>query len=51
MGGEAVKIAEGTYTLKLMLEPEPIELKLTIKADQELTFILVKQDDKWIIKE
>lgn len=51
VGGEPVKIMEGTYALKLMLEPEPIEQKITIKADQELTLMLVKQDDKWIIKE
>jgi hypothetical protein len=51
VGGNPVKITEGSYTLKLMLEPEPLEKKITIQADQELALLLVKQDHTWIIKE
>jgi|GEM_PF-1214170 len=50
-GGEAVGITEGTYTLRLMLEPETLEQKITIKAEQTLTFTLVREEGKWVLKE
>ncbi len=51
VGGNPVGITEGSYTLRLMLEPDLIEQKITIKADRALTLTLVKQDDKWVLKE
>ena len=50
-GGEAVGITEGTYTLRLMLEPETLEQKITIKAEQTLTFTLIREEGKWVLKE
>jgi hypothetical protein len=51
VGGNPVELTEGSYTLRLMLAPEVIEQKITIKADQTLTFVLVKEENKWVLKE
>ncbi len=51
VGGNPVELTEGSYTLRLMLAPEVIEQKINIKADQTLVFTLVREDDKWTLKE
>ena len=50
VGGEPVKVMEGVYTLRLLLDPEPIEQSVTIKPNQTLTLLFKKEQDKWIIK-
>ena len=51
VGGEGVRVMEGTYTLHLLLEPEPLEMTITVKPGQKSSFILKKEKEKWIIKE
>jgi hypothetical protein len=51
VGGNPVELTEGSYALRLMVVPEVIEQKIFIKADQILTFTLVRKDDKWILEE
>ncbi|MGB2906431.1 MAG: VWA domain-containing protein, partial [Candidatus Aminicenantaceae bacterium] len=50
VGGEPVQVLEGTYTLKLMLQPEPLEIRITIKPDAKATLTLKKEGDQWILK-
>jgi hypothetical protein len=50
VGGEAVRIMEGSYTLRLLVDPEPFETAITIKPRQKSTLILTKEQDKWVIK-
>ncbi len=50
VGGEPVQIMEGTYTLKLLLQPEPLEIRITIKPDAKATLTLKKEGDQWILK-
>jgi len=49
--GEPVRVMEGSYTLRLMLEPEPIEESITVKPGVKSSFILTKENKKWVIEE
>ncbi len=50
VGGEAVKLKEGTYTLRILLSLQPLEAKMTIKSGAALTYTLRKVQDQWILK-
>ena len=50
VGGEAIRIMEGSYTLRLLVDPEPFETAITVKPRQKSTLILTKEQDKWVIK-
>ena len=49
--GEPVRVMEGSYTLRLLLEPEPIEESITVKPGVKSSFILTKENKKWVIEE
>ncbi len=49
VGGEAVKLKEGVYTLRILLAPEPLEAKINIKAERSLTVFLKKEAGTWKI--
>jgi hypothetical protein len=51
VGGEALRIMEGSYTLRLLVAPEPLETAITVKPRQKSTLILTKEQEKWTIKE
>ena len=51
VGGESVQVMEGVYRLRLLLEPESLEITFTVKPGQKSSFILKKEKEKWIIKE
>ncbi len=50
VGGEAVKIPEGTYTLRVMLAPQPLETKVNLASGERPIFILKKEAGKWALK-
>jgi FKBP-type peptidyl-prolyl cis-trans isomerase len=50
VGGESIRLMEGSYILRLLVEPEPFEAEITIKPGQKTTIILAKEKEKWIIK-
>jgi hypothetical protein len=50
VGGDPVKIKEGAYTLKIMLAPQPLEMKVTIKSGEKPVYVLRKEAGKWIFK-
>lgn len=47
----SVRVTEGTYTLRLIIEPESIEESITVKPVVKSSFLLTKEDEKWVIKE
>ncbi len=49
VGGEPVEIIEGTYTLKLLLQPESLEQSVTISPAKKAVLTLKKEADKWIL--
>jgi hypothetical protein len=49
VGGDAVKLKEGTYTLRVLLAPQPIEIKVTIKPGATETRTLKKSQDQWTL--
>jgi hypothetical protein len=49
VGGDAIPLQEGAYTLRVLLAPQPIEIKVTIKPGATETRTLKKSQDKWIL--
>jgi hypothetical protein len=49
VGGEAIKLQEGTYALRVLLTPQPVEVKVTIKSGATATYTLKKIQDKWTL--
>jgi Mg-chelatase subunit ChlD len=47
VGGEPVQILEGEYKLKLLLQPEPMEMRISVIADATAKLILKKEADTW----
>jgi hypothetical protein len=47
VGGEAIKLAEGTYTVRIMLAPQPFEAKITVKTGEQAVGVLKKEAGTW----
>jgi hypothetical protein len=50
VGGKEVKVKEGTYTLRVLLAPQPLEIKVIIKPGDKSVYVLKKEAGKWIVK-
>jgi len=50
VGGESIRLMEGSYILRLLVEPEPFERMITLEPGQKSTFILRKEKDEWALK-
>lgn len=50
VGGEAIKILEGSYILRLLVEPKPFDSPISVAPGQKNTLVLTKQLDEWVIK-
>jgi len=50
VGGEEIKLKEGTYTLRIMLAPQPLEMKVTVKPGEKPVLILKKEAGLWVLK-
>jgi hypothetical protein len=49
VGGEPIQVLEGEYKLKLLLQPELLEIRIAITADTTAKLTLKKEEDKWTI--
>lgn len=47
VGGEAVKLKEGTYTLRVLLAPQSLETKITVKPGGKSVCVLKKEAGSW----
>ncbi|MBN2408107.1 MAG: VWA domain-containing protein, partial [Candidatus Aminicenantes bacterium] len=47
VGGEEVKLKEGTYTLRVLLSPRPLETKIAVKPDGRSVWVLKKEAGTW----
>jgi hypothetical protein len=50
-GGKPIQILEGTYTLRLLVDPGPIEMEVTVKPNQTLQLHIKKDNQTWKIQE
>jgi hypothetical protein len=50
VGGESLRLMEGSYTLRLLVGPEPFEVGIMVRPGQKTTIILAKEKEEWIIK-
>jgi hypothetical protein len=50
VGGEPVKVKEGTYTLRIVLAPQPLEMKVTVKSGEKPVYVLRKEAGTWVLK-
>jgi hypothetical protein len=51
VGGKPVDILEGTYTLRLLVDPEPMEMEVSVLPDRTLQLHLKKDNQSWKIQE
>ncbi len=47
VGGDEVKLKEGTYTLRVLLTPQSVETKVTVKTGEQAVCVLKKEDGGW----
>jgi len=47
VGGEEVKLKEGSYTLRVLLAPQPLEVKIAVKPDGRSVCVLKKEGGAW----
>ena len=47
VGGDAVKLKEGTYTLRILLAPQPLETKVHVNAGGKAVCVLKKEAGAW----
>jgi len=50
VGGEAVKLPAGDYTIRVFTAPEPVELKVTVKPGEQKAVTLKKAGGTWILE-
>jgi Ca-activated chloride channel family protein len=50
VGGPAAKLNAGTYTVRVLVAPQPLEIKTTVKVGAALTFTLKKAKGQWILE-
>jgi hypothetical protein len=50
VGGEEAKLPAGSYTLRVLLSPEPAELKVTVKSGVVATYTLKKTPSGWVLE-
>jgi hypothetical protein len=49
VGGDEIKLKQGAYTIRVLLTPQPIEVKVTVKSGATVTYTLKKTQDKWTL--
>jgi len=47
VGGEPVQVLEGNYILRLLLQPDPLEMAITVSSQEKVILMLKKEADKW----
>lgn len=50
VGGEAVKLPAGDYTLRVLTAPQPVEIKVTVKAGESRELKLRKAAGAWVLQ-
>ncbi len=50
VGGDAVKLAAGDYTIRVLTAPQPVELKVTVKPGEQREVKLKKAGGNWILE-
>jgi hypothetical protein len=50
VGGEGIKLKEGAYTVRVLVSPQPVELKVTIKPGSRTALTLKKAGGAWILQ-
>jgi hypothetical protein len=47
VGGDEVKLKEGTYTLRVLIAPQPLEIQVAVKPDGRSVCVLKKEAGAW----
>jgi hypothetical protein len=50
VGGAPVELRPGNYILRLLVEPGPVETKISVEPAKSLVFVLKRKDDKWSLE-
>jgi Mg-chelatase subunit ChlD len=49
VGGAAVKLQAGEYTIRVQTAPQPVELKVTVKPGEQRELTLKKESGAWVL--
>jgi hypothetical protein len=49
-GGGGVRLGAGTYTVRVMVSPKPIEIKATLASGTSVAFTLKKVKGQWVLE-
>jgi len=50
VGGDEVKLKDGAYTLRVLLSPQPLEKKISLKTGEKLALVLKKAEGNWVLQ-
>jgi hypothetical protein len=50
VGGDPVEVLEGDHTLRLLLEPEPLEVRVVVEPQKTSRLVLDKSQGRWIAR-
>ncbi|MBE3109904.1 MAG: hypothetical protein IMZ46_05225, partial [Acidobacteria bacterium] len=50
VGGAATRLNPGAYTVRVLVAPQPLEIKATIKSGAALAFTLKKVKGQWVLE-
>jgi hypothetical protein len=49
VGGDPVRLPEGNYTIRLLPQPKPLELRVEVQPGKVTTLYLKRDADKWTL--
>ncbi len=50
VGGEAIKLPAGDYTIRVLTSPKPAEIKVTVKSGERRETTLIKEGGAWTLR-
>ena len=50
VGGEALKLPPGDYTIRVLTAPQPVEIKVTVRSGEPRELTLKKDGGAWVLR-
>ena len=50
VGGDAIKLAAGDYTVRVLTAPQPVELKVTVRSGEQTTLSVSRAEGIWVLR-
>jgi hypothetical protein len=50
VGGEALKLPPGDYTIRVLTAPQPVEIKVTVRSGEPRELTMKKDSGAWVLR-